>query len=66
MPWSEDAALVAVSGVASYFFYLVFLVIVLIKHGIDGVEKIAKVVPAPRWIEPVAKAIEAVRKRKSR
>jgi hypothetical protein len=51
MLWALDRAVaVAAIGAATYALYLVFLAIVLFKDGPDAVEKIAKVVPVPRWI----------------
>lgn len=58
MTWPVYAVLPVLAGFGAYFCYLLFLVIVLIKDGAEGVERIAKVVPAPKWwIEPIAKAI---------
>jgi hypothetical protein len=65
MSWTEDVALVAMAGAASYFLYLLFLLVVLIRDGTAGVEKVAKVVPAPRWIEAVASAVAAFARRQS-
>jgi len=51
-----------VAGFAAYFSYLLFLLAVLLKEGAAGVERVAKVVPVPKWwIEPAAKAIAAWR-----
>lgn len=61
---AEDVAVVTVASVTSYFCYLLFLLVVLIKHGTAGVERVAKVVPAPRWIEAVASAVAAVAARR--
>ena len=64
MSWAEIVVVVvavgAVGGVTCYLGYLLFLLVVLIKYGTAGVERVAKVVPALRWIEAVASAITAV------
>jgi ABC-type sulfate transport system permease component len=53
------AVVIAGLGATTYVAYLIFLLIVLVKHGPETVEKIAKVIPAPRSIESVITSLMA-------
>lgn len=62
MTWPIYAALPVLAGFPAYLCYLLFLLVIFLKEGAAGVEKVAKVVPAPKWwVKSIAKAITSWR-----
>ena len=53
------AVVIAGLRATTYVAYLIFLLIVLVKYGPETVEKIVKVIPAPRSMESVITSLMA-------
>jgi hypothetical protein len=62
MYWALGVAVVAVVGLCGYVLWLRFMDRVYREHGIDGLTKVAEVMPPPRWTESLASVLEKLAK----
>jgi hypothetical protein len=64
--WTVGVGVLATFRLVAYIFYLRFMRHVFDEAGAEGVQKIAKAVPAPRSIESAASAVKAVAQARTR